>query len=132
MANTKHSGNKRESGGFVALPYSVLRSKSYAMLSAYAVKLLNDLLAQYNGKNNGDLAIAFSMMRQRGWRSKTTLWRAINELTEKKWVEKTRQGGKNNPNLYAVTFFSVDECKGKLDAHIKPTARPKGSWKSGE
>jgi len=131
MAKINHSSNKREPGGFAPLPYIVIRSNAFAQLSAYAVKLLNDLLAQYNGNNNGDLAVAFTLMKKRGWRSKSTLWRAIKELEEGRWIEKTRQGGRNMPNLYAVTFYAVDECNGKMDSHIRPTTRPRGYWKSG-
>ena len=37
------------------MAHQVIRSRGYAELSPYAIKLLNDLLSQYSGKNNGDL-----------------------------------------------------------------------------
>lgn len=41
----KNAQAKRESGGFAPLPYAVIRSHGFKLLSARAVKLLVDLLA---------------------------------------------------------------------------------------
>ena len=41
----------------------------------------------------------------------------------------SRQGGLHQCSLYAVTFYRVDECEGKLD--ISPTPSPPGNWKYG-
>jgi len=109
------------------MTHQVLRSAAYAKLSPHAVKLLNDLLAQYNGKNNGDLCCAWSMMEKRHWKSKDTLYKAIKELKSADWLEVSRQGGRHKPTLYALTFFAVDECNGKLD--IPSTKQPKSTWK---
>lgn len=123
----KAQREKRESGGFVALAFCVLRSRGYAELSPHAVKLLNDLLAQYTGNNNGDLCCAWTLMEKRGWRSKSTLSKARKELLDGAWIEVTRQGGRHQATLYALTFFSIDECGGKLD--VSSTHSPKGSWR---
>lgn len=117
---------KRERGGFVALPFMVLRSQAFFMLSAHAVKLLFDLLAAYNGNNNGDLCAAWKLMQPRGWKSRDTLDKAKAELEAKQFIERTRQGGRNIPTLYAVTFFAIDECGGKLD--VKHAGTPSGAW----
>jgi hypothetical protein len=122
----KDAQAKRERGGFVAMPYMVLRSPAFTSLSAHAVKLLFDLLAQYNGKNNGDLCAAWKPMKVRGWKSRDTLDKAKGELEAKHFIERTRQGGRNIPTLYAATFFAIDDCGGKLD--VKPTATPTGAW----
>lgn len=129
-AKYKDAKGKREPGGFVAMPYTVIRSDSYARLSAHAVKLLNDLMAQYKGDNNGDLCAAWSMMKARNWRSKSTLYKALKELKDRYWIEVSRQGGRHRPSLYALTFFAVDECKGKLD--IAPAHSPSGLWRRNE
>lgn len=121
---------KREAGGFVPLPFVVIRSESYARLSAHAVKLLNDLMAQYKGGNNGDLCAAWTFMEKRFWKSKGTLYKALRELREKYWIVVSRQGGRNRASLYALTFFAIDECKGKLD--IKSTHSPSGLWRCNE
>lgn len=120
---------RKESGPFLALPRSLLDSPEYAALSAYAVKLLCDLGAQLRGHNNGDLCAAWSLMRARGWKSRDTLDRAKLELEEAGVIVRTRQGGKHKPTLYALTFKGIDECEGKLDAHIKASAVPFNTWK---
>ncbi len=121
---------KREPGGFVPLPFVVIRSESYARLGAHAVKLLNDLMAQYKGDNNGDLCAAWSIMEKRFWKSKGTLYKALTELKEKYLIVVSRQGGRNRASLYALTFFAVDECKGKLD--INSTHSPSSLWRRNE
>lgn len=118
---------RRESGNFVALPNVILRSKEFASLSPRALKLLFDLLAQYNLRNNGDLSIAWTLMAPRGWRSKATLHKAKQELLDEGFLMLTRQGGRNQCSLYAVTFFSIDECGGKLDTSA--TNSPPGGWR---
>jgi hypothetical protein len=122
--------NRIEKGGYVPIPHIVIRSQGYGNLSAYAVKLLNDLLSQYYGSNNGDFQAAFSLMRKRGWKSKGTLNRAIKELIESGFIEVSRRGGRNKCSLYAVTFYAIDECKGKLD--ISATNAPTSIWKRNE
>lgn len=118
---------RSESGSFIQLPHAILESEEYASLSMPAVKLLLDLFAQYRGKNNGDFAAAWSVMSRRGWRSRDTLRRALEELIEKGWIIKTRQGGKRICCLYGVTWKGIDDCGGKLDH--PPTRTAPGTWK---
>ena len=126
----KDSARKRESGGYVAFPHILLRSETLKRLSAIALKLLVDLLAQYKGNNNGDLCAAWTLMEKRGWKSRDTLGKAIRELKVAKLIEVSRQGGRHAATLYALTFFAVDECHGKLD--IEPTHAPKSLWRENE
>jgi hypothetical protein len=111
---------------YVPLPFDVLRSPALTVLSAHALKLLLDLLAQYNLRNNGDLTAAWTVMSRRGWKSRDTLFRAVTELESRGWIARTRQGGRKRCNLYAVTFFGIDECSGKLD--VAATSTPLGTW----
>jgi len=78
----KDGKDKRDGGKFFALPYVVLNGAAYLSLSAHGRMLLLDLLSQYNGNNNGDLCMAYSMMKLRGWRSTHTLQNAKKELIE--------------------------------------------------
>jgi hypothetical protein len=112
---------------FVAWPRDVADSDAYRSLSAYAIKLLNDLYFQYRGTNNGDLSAAWGIMQRRGWKSRDTLHKALYELLAKGMIEKTRQGGRNRCSLFAVTWKPIDECKGKLD--VPATRTPSGLWK---
>jgi len=117
---------KRGGGGYIPLPYDVIRSPAFAALPAYAVKLLFDLLADYNQRNNGDFSVAWKLMQKRGWKSRDTLGKAIKALEDGGWIIRSRQGHRKQCTLYAVTFYAVDECDGKLD--IKATGSPLGSW----
>ncbi len=106
---------RRESGSFIAVPKLILESDEYACLSAQAVKLLLDVFAQFNGRNNGALSASWSVMRQRGWRSRDTLGRALRQLVERQWLVLTRQGGRMWCSLYAVSWKPINDCDGKLD-----------------
>lgn len=121
------SPERRESGGFAALPHCLLESNVYIGLSAHAVKLLNDLLAQFKGFNNGDLCLSWSIMEKRGWKSRDTLNKARKELIDTELIIVSRYGDRKRPHLYALTFFAVDECSGKLD--INATQKPLSLWR---
>jgi hypothetical protein len=116
---------KREPGGYAPLSYVVIRSDQFARLSAHAVKLLMDLLAQYRGNNNGDLCAAWTMMQRRGWKSRDTLANALADLTESGFISRTRQGGRHMPSLYGLTFYALDENP-KLD--VRAPQFPRGAW----
>lgn len=119
---------RRSSGTYFGLPHAVMDSVNYLNLSAKAIRLLNDLGRQYNGKNNGDLCATWSVIKKRGWSSRSTLYKALQELLHYGLIIKSKQGGKHAPSLYALTWQSIDECKGKLD--IRETITPSGEWKT--
>ena len=122
----ERNNNRKKKGQYFALPHAVMASSNYVRLSAHAIKLLNDLGFQYNGTNNGDLCATWSMMVKRGWKSASTLYKAVRELMYYGLIIKSRQGGRHKPTLYALTWNSVDDCKGKLD--IQSTSVPLGYW----
>ncbi len=122
----KHQGRK-ESGTFLLVPSYVLFSPNFCALSLKAKALILDIGARFNGYNNGDLAAPWSWMKERGWRSKDTLHRALTELLQAGMIEQTRQGGLFGPSLYAFTWRAIDESKGKAD--IVPTRVASGKWK---
>ena len=118
---------RRKSRTFIALPHDVVNHHDYLNLSGNAVKLLIDIANQYNGHNNGDFCVAFSIMEKRGWKSKSNLSNAKKELLKKNMIKLTRQGGRNKPSLYAIVWQPIDDCKGKLD--IKSTILAPRSFK---
>lgn len=127
-----NASNRRESGAFVPFPVSVLNHPNFIRLSNKAVKLLMDLVTQIRFKvggpvNNGDISVAWKLMGKRGWKSKETLRNALDELVYFRFVKLTRQGGRHQPSLYAVTWWAIDECGGKLD--VSPTKVPSNEWK---
>lgn len=120
---------KKRRGSFLALPKHIINSKAFQSLSGNATKLLIQLGEQFNGKNNGDLSAAFSVLQRKGWRSKSTLRNAINQLLESGLIEKTSEGWlrPRRCTLYALTWLAIDDCQGKLD--VAATSVPSNLWK---
>ncbi len=48
--------------GHIRIPHIVMDNNDYRNLPPNAIKLLNALVYQYRGKNNGDLTAAFTYM----------------------------------------------------------------------
>jgi hypothetical protein len=129
VARTRSKAKSRGDGGagFGGLPKVVWKHPDYCGLSGSAAKLLMDLACQYNGRNNGNLTVAHSILKPRGWPSKTTITRATQELLATQLIICTREGRFTNPGgrcaLYALTWKPIDECLGK-GLTISPTATP--------
>ena len=123
------------SSKFAGVPLEVIKTRKYASLSAWAVKLLLEFAAQYNGPgtNNGDLQAAPKVMMRQGWRSSGTLHAATKELERAGFIVRTRQGGRNQCNLYALTWNPIDECidrkTGQPKHDVKPTIVAPGNWR---
>lgn len=125
-SRTKHKG-RREGGSFVALPHSVMSAQNWRRCSGTAIKLLCDLASQFNGRNNGDLCAAMSVLKPMGWNSSDTVSGALKELRHYGLIMMTRQGGMQEASLYALTWHSIDDCGGKLET--APTRLAPGDWK---
>ena len=121
------SKGRNSSGRFAGIPLTVMASEDYVSLSGNGVRLLLELARQYNGHNNGNLSAAYSQMQERGFRSRTTLAKALKELQDKTLILCTRAGYFANPGsrcaLYALTWQSIDECRGK-SLEVLPTTVP--------
>ena len=113
---------RQTTNSFLGLPHHVLDHDNFRTLSPKATKLLIDIAAQYRGSNNGDLCAPMSLMKNRGWNSCDQLAKAKKELIKQDVIQLTRQGGRNKCSLYALTWFPIDECKGKLDITSTTTA----------
>lgn len=125
---------RRTNHTFAAKPHNIFKAdcknkiKSPASeLSHMAAHLLDNLIAQFDGRNNGDLSAAFKIMTLYGWNSKGSVHKALAELLALGFIEQTRQGGKNQCSLYAVSWLPIDECNGKLD--VKSTSVASNLWK---
>ena len=132
MASRRRAKGRREGGAFVPLPCSVLNHPNFMRLSGRGVKLLMDMVSQLRFKeggavNNGDLTVAWSVLSKRGWKSRDTLYLSLQELLYYGFISLTRQGGRNLASLYAVTWWAIDECKGKLE--VPETRVPSNEWK---
>ncbi len=120
---------RKNTGSFARMPHQAINSKHYRNLSIKAQALLACANGRYFGGNNGDIDFTLKTMKKWGWSSNDTITKAKNELLEKGWLVLTRQGGRNKCNLYALTLWPIDECKGKLDR--KATEVALAYWKQG-
>jgi hypothetical protein len=127
MASKLKNKARRFTGQFAALPHTVLKNKDYIGLSNKSKALLVELALQYNGSNNGDLTVAFAVLRGRGWKRKATISAAVKELLASDLITRTREGQFQNPfarcSLYAINWNGIDECKSK-DLNVRSTATP--------
>src|SRR5690554_388039 len=121
---------KRKAGTrhFAGIPDVVIESDSFRELSANAVRLLLLFAYQYRGNNNGDLSAPLSFTENWGILSSATLSKTLKELQAANLILKTRDPTRNRSSphgqcaLYALTWQSIDECKGKHDCN--PTRTP--------
>lgn len=111
MARSKH----KQKASFAGIPRVVMDSPDYTNLSGNAIRLLNEFAYQFKGANNGDLCASWTLMKERGFSSKSTLSRVVKELQEADLIILTRQGQfiRNTPSLYALTWNPIDECVSK-------------------
>lgn len=113
-------------GAFLALPMALLHCPKFRTLSGNGIKLLLDIGAQYNGKNNGDLTAAWKVMRPKGWKSEATLNRAKVELLAAGFIAETRKGRLPNLcSLYGITWQPLNPNP-KLEVGV--TGFPVGAW----
>lgn len=108
------SKGRRSSGTFAQVPHAIYRCNNYVQLSMMARALLDEFILQYNGSNNGDLSAVWGDLSARGWKSKTTVNKYLDELIHYGFIVRVQQGGiniggKQRPNLYAVTWHSIDK-----------------------
>lgn len=120
-------GRNTAPGGFAGIPRVVMDTNDFQQLSYKSQALLMQLAYQYRGNNNGDLTVAFSVLKKRGWKREATISSAAKELLGAKLILKTRDGRFTNPGarcaLYALTWHPVDECIGK-ELETRPTITP--------
>jgi hypothetical protein len=119
--------NDIKGGMAFVIPVPLIRHPNYRLVSPWAHKLLADLSTQYSGFNNGCLCAAWTLMKERGWNSRTTLAKACAELEHYRLIERTQQGGRNRPNLYAFTWRRIDRREGR-PLELPPTAEPSNAW----
>ena len=123
----RRAKGRQVSKSFVQFPHDLLNDDSFRTLTPRATKFLVDISAQYNGRNNGDLCAPLSLMKKRNWNSSDQLFKAKREVEQRGLIRVARQGGLNRCNLYALTWFPINECDGKLD--VQPTSVAPNDWK---
>lgn len=123
---TKHKG-RRPSDTFVRLPHSMMQSPTFFALSGAAMKMLLFLAAQYNGRNNGDLAATKAMVEAAGVCAGSKAKELLSQLEDAGFIVQTRHGIKKQCHLYAITWCGIDTCAGK-NLEIPP-GPPRNDWK---
>ena len=117
MANGRNKSSKgdlgRDSGGFIALPWSVLDCPAYGCLSMHARALLLEVARQFVRDNNGRMLLSRAYMATRGWKSMDMLNKCKTELLEAGFIFQTVQGHRpNRASWYAVTWRVLDKLPG--------------------
>lgn len=117
----------KSSSSFAGIPRRIMESDTYKALSFSARALLLELCYQYRGHNNGDLTLAHSVLKDRGWKSRITIEKARDELLEAGLIVTTRQGQFMNPggycSLFAIAWLPVSDIPGKK-LTVGPTSKP--------
>jgi hypothetical protein len=107
----RRAGGKASHANFIGIERCVADSEAFISLSQLATKLYVDLRRQYNGRNNGDISIADSVLKPYHW-SHSSVHKGLTELIEHGLILRTRKGGvtsqeKGTPSLYAFTDLPV-------------------------
>lgn len=126
--NRQKFTGRAKSFSFLRLPHFLTDSPEFASLTPKAVKLLVEIARRYKGKNNGDLSIPWDAVKLRGWRSRTTMIAARDELVDKGFILTTRHGGNHVCNLYAITWEAIDDCPGR-GLEVTPTTTAPNHWR---
>jgi hypothetical protein len=117
MANGRNGKRKgdtgRDSGGFIALPWSVMDCPVYVGLSHPAKALLLEFARQFVRDNNGRLLASRAYLAGRGWKSADVIQRAKDELLAAGFIFETVKGQRpNKASWYAVTWRTLDRHPG--------------------
>jgi len=136
MSRYKHKPTKSYAG----IDRHIVRSDAFKSLKGNEVKLLLMMAFLYDGKNNGDIAITMSVLKD-WFKSNTTLLRAKNGLLEKGFIVINAYGGrsaegKKLPHLFALTWLPINDLKpGKWEmrfTHYTSNRPPLNYWKDGK
>ena len=111
--NRLKAKGRRETGRFVMLPHHIIQHSSVTTLHAACRWVLVALVAQYDGKNNGALALPMPTAKQFGIASSNTLNRSLRELEKRGLVQQTFPGSYHPPLVarYAITWKPIDETQ---------------------
>ena len=111
------------SGGYAAIPWTVLDSNSFKGASEKAKALLFALMRQHTGNNNGHLHLAKKWLYNHGWTCHENNSKARKELIERGLIVQTKWGGLNiGADLFALTWYDITNYVG-LDISAKGYAR---------
>lgn len=110
MPTHNRTGRSKKLGQFVAITNPMTKSEAWRSLSGGAVKVYVELHSRYNGRNNGDLSLSYADAAALLQLGKTTIKRAFDELTEKGFIIRMREGHwyGRRAATWAVTDRTID------------------------
>jgi hypothetical protein len=109
-------------GQYVGIARDALSSSRFMQLRPGSVKLLLDMLADWNGFNNGNLGASITTLKGRGWRSTSTLAICLEELLNAGFIARTIMPGRRRQAFFAVTWADLGEAK-DLKRQLDPELR---------
>ncbi|GJL74545.1 MAG TPA: hypothetical protein DEF07_00860 [Nitrosomonas sp.] len=100
------------------VPKELYDSLAFRSLPGNAKLLWHDMMMQYRGNNYGNIHATLSQLEYYGWRSSSTLSKALAYLIAHGFLRETRNGGGNNCSLqqcclYCFTHLAIN-ANGKL------------------
>lgn len=105
----KNKGRDVKSRPFLQLYDCLTGSPAWRFLSGSAKGLFIDIARLYNGTNNGYITYANRTAQKHFKMSPCTVQKALNELTEKGFIEPVKKGVyKGNATEWRITCFKDD------------------------
>lgn len=132
MSNYSKNKGRRDTQPFLKLGKDILRSPAFRSLTGTETKVFLHLYGEYNGSNNGYLALPYNRADKELNISRQLLSKTLKSLEAKGWIEKSRQGGKGRLSYYAVTIEPVNEViRGGVSVHdLSATQKPSHKWRN--
>lgn len=131
----RHKGLQMPHGErYALLPREVMESDAYRALPDSARTVLFGLLAQFHGRNNGQLALPWTQAEMLGISAQWKLYAGLKVLAAADLILCTRRGrlhaGRKLPSLYAVEWRAIDEPPRGLsyDGTIRACPIPSHRW----
>lgn len=118
-------GRNKGEGQYMPLPYNLTRSAAFRRLSGNALKVFIEIRSRFNGVNNGRLSLSYQDAADLLGMSKSSVKRAFDELVEKGFLKKRREGQWYG-RLAAEYILTTEGHDGHLATHDwKQWAPPK-------
>lgn len=109
----KQARSETISGGYSAIPWTVLDSVSFIGASDKAKALLFALMRQHNGNNNGRLQLSKTWLAKHGYTCPASNIKARNELLERGLIIQTKHGGLNmGADQFALSWHDISNFVG--------------------
>ncbi len=119
----KAKGRRKHKRRAYAVYHDVVKHPRWVVLSPYAKLIWLEIGLEYNTVNNGWLACPYQyLIKERGFKSRSTIKQGIDELIWYGFLEKIYPGSLPNiPARYALTHLDINQHKDNLVMASKAT-----------